>query len=137
MTDANNNIIWTSNKYVHHDLKFNSDEKSILVITSEVIKYKNLVVTSDCYSKRDLDKKKLSNWCAKDNIPELEKMGFNFKPKAFLNTFTSEKVNYEISHANSIYEIPQNIGSDTNPAFQAGNYIINLSVQRPRSESDK
>ncbi|MGZ3726929.1 MAG: hypothetical protein ACXWQQ_14085, partial [Pseudobdellovibrio sp.] len=70
------------------------------------------------------------SWCLSNNLEELEKDGFTFKPRLRQsNDFSkSIQIDHEISHGNSIYEIPDNALSDKIPAFRKGNFIVNLFI---------
>ena len=130
LRDKNNEVLWSSKEYAHHDLKFSRDEKSILVITAESIMFRNWRVKSDCFSKRDLANQTIYRWCLGDNIEKLEALGFRFKPEISEDTEyeTNRLINtkFEISHSNSIYEIPKNALSGKIAAFAEGNYLINI-----------
>ncbi|MEQ1722249.1 MAG: hypothetical protein ABL930_03675 [Pseudobdellovibrio sp.] len=124
--NKNTEKVWTSKEFIHHDVKFSTDEKTILLISSEIINYENAQVRSDCVSQRDLNNLIIHEWCLKDHITELSKLGFNMSKRPFKNNFTGEKVAFEITHTNSIYEIPENVTSKNNAAFSKGNFIVNL-----------
>lgn len=130
LRDPNGTVLWTSNEYAHHDLKFSRDGKSIIAITAESILLKNTRVKSDCFSKRDLTNKVIHRWCLGDNLPKLEELGFQFNPVVSddpeYETNKQIKTRLEISHANSIYEIPQNTLSGQNAAFAEGNFLVNI-----------
>lgn len=130
LRDKHNNILWTSNEYAHHDLKFSRDEKTFIVITAESVFYKNRRVKSDCFSKRDFDNRVLNRWCLGENIHNLEALDFHFNPAISDDSeYETNKLiisKFEISHANSIYEIPENSFSNDEPAFAEGNYLINI-----------
>lgn len=128
MIDRNDELLWTSYENAHHDLKFTNDQKAILLITSELIEFQNKKVRSDCFSKRDLNNKIIHQWCLSDNLKNLEKLGFKFYPNKGDPFAINELINteYEISHANSIYEIKKNDLSDKIEAFQEGNFLVNI-----------
>lgn len=130
LQDKNGIVLWTSNEYAHHDLKFSRDEKSFIVISAESVMFRKNRVKSDCFSKRDLANKPIYRWCLGDNTARLEALGFEFNPVISDDTeYATNKLfnsKYEISHSNSIYVIPKNSLSEKNPAFAEGNYLINI-----------
>ncbi len=130
LQDKNNEVLWTSHEHVHHDLKFTADQKAILLITAEVINFQGEEVKSDCFSKRDLNNRIISHWCLSENIDELIKLGFPITKLKIERVLSKDRaaVRFEISHANSIYEIPSNSISNKISAFQSGNYLVNLFV---------
>ena len=137
--DKNDEIIWTSNEYVHHDLKFSNDGQNILVISAEVISYKNLKSRSDCFSVRSRKNEIIHRWCVHDHLEDLNRLGYYIDSPRETDPLLPTKIAaapYEISHANSIYEIGENTRSHFDKAFEAGNYIVHLGgskilYQRP------
>lgn len=128
MIDAEGSTLWTAFENVHHDLKFTTDQTALLAITGEVIDYNGRPVRSDCFSKRDLKNAILAEWCLSNNINELEKLGFTIRIQLG-DAFAINPLIYateEISHANSIYEIPDSPLSERHPAFREGNYLVDL-----------
>lgn len=130
LIDVNDITLWSATEFVHHDLKFTNDKKSILAITSDLTEFQNSTVRSDCVSRRDLSNNVIRKWCLKDHLEELEQLGFRFEKKAIPrdHVITGLSADYEISHANSVYEIGPNSKSKIDPVFSEGNYIINLFV---------
>ncbi|MGZ3726930.1 MAG: hypothetical protein ACXWQQ_14090 [Pseudobdellovibrio sp.] len=126
--DKNDNLIWQSTEDVHHDIKFSKDQKSFLALSSDYMEFENETVRSDCFSKRDLNNKILFQWCLKDHLSELQKMGFDFKKEVNYTVLHDNRQPHknEISHANSIYEIEDNAMASQNQAFQKGNFIVNI-----------
>lgn len=131
LRDRDGSILWTSTEYAHHDLKFSRDEKSFLVITAESIDFRNKRVKSDCFAIRDLNNKPLYRWCLSDHVAQLESLGLHFNTVISDDTEeyqTNRLINskFEISHANSIYEIPKNRLSEKVAALAEGNFLINI-----------
>lgn len=128
LLDANDTVLWQSNDYVHHDLKLMNMQTEFLAITSEIIDYKNTKVRSDCFSRRNLQNKILHEWCLSKNIKKMEELGFDLTPRIRKNSSYTLKISIdkEISHANSIYEIPKNALEKTHEAFKAGNYLLHI-----------
>ena len=124
MTNSAGDTLWTAHENIHHDLKFSNDQKSLLLISGEVIEFKGRLVRSDCFSKRDLENKIIGEWCLSANIPQLEKLGFTIS--MWPNTWQPGYPTDEISHANTIYEIPANLLSEKYPPFREGNFLVDL-----------
>lgn len=126
--DKYDEALWTSNEYIHHDLKFSNDLSFLYMIQSKTEKINHKTVRSDCFSKRNYSNQILAEWCLSDHIDELLKMGFSFTPWAASQfpSWTSEFYDFEISHANSMYEIPDITGNTVDSAFSSGNFIINI-----------
>lgn len=128
MTDSSGNVLWSVTENVHHDLKFTDDQSGFLAISGEVIKYNGRPVRSDCFSKRDLKNTILAEWCVGKNIVVLEKLGFTIRTQPGDPSAINALVyaTEEISHANSIYEIPDTRLSERHPAFRKGNFLVDL-----------
>lgn len=129
LIDKNDVTLWSDRTaFAHHELIFTKDKKGFLTITSELVTFQNSIVRSDCVSKRDLNNKIVHEWCLKDHIEQLVKLGFKFKKKLFSKAaqFVGPDSEYEISHANSIDVIGPNSRSKSDPAFAEGNYLVNF-----------
>ncbi|MEQ1722377.1 MAG: hypothetical protein ABL930_04325 [Pseudobdellovibrio sp.] len=125
----NDQTLWKSTEVAHHKIDFTPDQKNILIMSSEVISQKGLRLRSDCFSVRDLNNKKIHEWCASKNLKVLGDLGFDMTALWDIegennNQYFAENVKKEITHANSFYQITEN--SNTHPAFRAGNYIVHL-----------
>lgn len=128
MADSAGNVVWTARENIHHDLKFTEDQNAFLAISGEIIQFDGKPVRSDCFSKRDLKNTILSEWCLGANIPQLKKLGFRLRTQPS-DAFAINQLVYaseEISHANSIYEIPDSKLSAKHPAFRKGNFLVDL-----------
>lgn len=129
MRDQHNNLLWNAVENAHHDLKFTNDQRHFLLTTSEVLEFENQLVRSDCFSKRTLENKIVSEWCLRDHLAQLRSLGFHFSAGEIRHTNRMKKfpdLASEISHANSIYEIEDNAMAEKIPAFKKGNYLIHL-----------
>ena len=120
--------IASGNFLTHHMIKYSNDGKSLLFVEAENTDFRGEQVKSDCFSRRDFDFKLQKQWCLKDHIEEMRQLGFEFNPTKTDNWETRYKslAGMEISHANSIHEIPDNSAAAKHPAFQKGNYLINV-----------
>lgn len=126
--DARDEVIWTATDHIHHQIKLTPDNEKLLIISSELMDYKKQKLRSDCFSVRNFKNEKEHEWCLKDHLDELKKIGFKFGPEPS-DTSTISPLIYakdEIVHANSIYQIQENSLASLNPAFQKGNYLVNF-----------
>ena len=114
--DRKDKLVWSEPLDVHHSLNFSENEEQIIAVHKEGFPLNGQRVKGDCVSVRDRSNRVLKQWCLKDHINELESLGYEFRPRP----------NMEISHTNSVYEIPPNARAATDPAFAPGNYVINL-----------
>ncbi len=128
LTDKDETVLWASHENVHHDLKFSNDQNSILLISSEIIDYDGQSVRSDCFSKRNLKNTILAQWCLSQNLKVIQRLGFTIRTQRADQFAITDLTNaeYEISHANTIYEIKKNRLSEKNEAFKEGNFLVDL-----------
>lgn len=126
--DREDRLIWSSNEVIHHMLKYSNDQKSFLAISSENIPLGERIVRSDCFSVRDLQNKKLHEWCLGAHLEEIKSLGFAIgQHQIMYPPFPKDqRVKFEISHANSIHEIEDNARGNFDPAFKKGNYLVNI-----------
>lgn len=129
LLDSKDNVIWSSKEFIHHDIKFTPDHKHWIGLLSELIEINGQRIRSDCAIKRDINNNSVGEWCLANHIEELEKLGLKQKAGYVFNNFLGQKFNQELSHANSIYEIPDNPNALKNKAFEKGNYIVNFFGQ--------
>ncbi len=120
-------ILWQSKEYIHHDLKFSKDETEIIAILGENFIYEQKKVKSDCVVVKDLNNNIKKKWCVSQNLSKLKDLGFNFDPLETIDIQSSlVPAGQELSHLNSVYEIEENRHSNYSQAFQTGNYILYL-----------
>lgn len=127
LVDKNDKVLWQSKEVAHHKLSFSHDQKKILIMSSEVFNHRNKITRGDCFSVRDLQNKKLHEWCVSKNMANLRKLGFNIDTTVKIsidNRFPGENAELEVSHANAFFEIAPN--SSKHPAFAPGNYLVNI-----------
>ncbi|MEQ1723945.1 MAG: hypothetical protein ABL930_12275, partial [Pseudobdellovibrio sp.] len=85
------------------------DKKSFLLMTSQIVTINNKKYRSDCFSKRDLNNIKIHEWCIGDHLKQLQELGFDYTKYwqiGVKSRYKDENVEFEISHANSFFEIP-------------------------------
>jgi hypothetical protein len=133
LINPHGNVLWKKKLYAHHQLKQDSDG-NFLLMTSEIVKYQNKDCRSDNLVIVGQDGKTLKEWKFFDHSEEIRKLLSSNSPMAqswlwigswFNDSFPSVKC--EVSHINSIYEIPENAMSKQLGAFKKGNYIVNSS----------
>lgn len=132
--DKLRNEVWSKTVGPHHQMNFSRDGQNFLIVGSGIkevsnktgkadkIRYDILYVldkkgntlkTFDFYERR--------NQFDADRLSQAEKRRLNPPgPKAIYKDST-----WELTHANSFYEIPENKLSKKYSAFTAGNYIVN------------
>lgn len=131
---ADMRILWEKPIETHHQMNLNLAGDRLLVMTSSVHKQKR--------SKIRYDKLLVLN------LKGREKAAFDFftHRKAIEQSLRSHKINqadlwwiapqlryhqdveWEFSHANSFYEIPENEAAKTDPRFKKGNYLVSINA---------
>jgi hypothetical protein len=123
---------WEKKINTHHQLNLSVDSKQILVMSSTVHKVKNKNIRFDNFIIYDFD----------GNI--IKQSDFFDHQKDLLSRTTPDKrqplpigeslkkhapgAELEFSHANSFYEIDENMLGKKHSAFKKGNYIININL---------
>ncbi len=135
LKDKNDIDIWSVDEAVSHEIIFSDDQKNILYISSEKMSFEGQDVRGDCFSKMDINGKRLARWCVSENTERLKELGFKISlrrlrpPLKYLKKkklYLWKELENEISHANSIFELPENPLAEQNKAFSKGNYLVNL-----------
>lgn len=119
-------VLWRQKLQVHHQLNLDNKKENLLLLTSSIHKSHGKRVRYDRIEARDLNGKLIKHFDFFDHVDELIKIAG--VPKTFDNPVDAPHhglPHHEFSHANSIYEIAGN--TSANPAFQAGNYIVNAN----------
>jgi hypothetical protein len=130
--DENGTTIWKLDIKTHHMFNLSHDKKTILAIGSEDIVVDNTLFRMDVLYRIDWSGKILSKWKVSENFPLLNQLiGLETKNTG-TGWFGRSKAKREISHANSIYEIPPNSLEKKLPAFSAGNVIVNLNTMHSK-----
>ena len=116
--DAKNRLIWKKNIHAHHSMRLSLDQKRILVLSSEVQAHGDIKIRSDV----------LLIMSKGGEILHSFKMSSLRNRMDIINVFDWDKTalpdaTHEISHVNSIYEIPKNLSK--HPALKEGNFVVN------------
>ena len=127
------NEVWSQKIYPHHQMNLSIDQNSILVLGSQTQKMKGPKKTEkvrfDVLYILNLDGKILQTFDFYKNKNQFNKLQWLNAEKRKHSQIGAKElysgVDWELTHANSFYEIPENTISATLPAFQKGNYIIN------------
>ena len=136
MYNSEGGLIWTRNINTHHQLNFESSQNQALVMTSKFHKYsiKNThpLVRFDRISVIDFNGLELKYFDFFEHRAHLSKaLGVKkINPVAIGNPHQLKAmpngVQFEHTHANSVYQIDDNSLNKSHPAFQKGNYIVNM-----------
>lgn len=128
--DSNLKVLWQKPVHVHHQINPSIDKKRVLVISSEIRDYLGKKVRFDVLKVFSRQGVLLNEWSLFDHRSKLIEW-LNWAPYRLMpfswDIGSYPKVKWEFSHVNSFYEIPQNEGVKANPAFAAGNFIVNAS----------
>lgn len=116
MYDAEDKILWSKPHFVHHQIKLSHDGQRILTLLFEL----KGDYREDIFAVMDLEGKILHRAKALDLFKDRLQFGLNE-----LSPWEKERFNakYEMSHFNSIDEIPKN--SSKLPFLKEGNIIVN------------
>jgi hypothetical protein len=116
-------VVWEIPGHFHHQINLSSDSKRILAISSKIINVMQIPVRQDHFVIVNLEGKILHEQIAREIFQQAGLMG---EPATIpLHLKEIFKVENEISHFNSFYEIPQLSGSDHPSYLKEGNYIVN------------
>jgi hypothetical protein len=128
--DNKGNLLWSIPGYFHHQMKLGQDKKRIYILGAKTNDFLGGKVRMDTVDSIDLENGK--------HVAQFEL--FNFlkelavDPTLSLHRGFFQKslfpYDFDLSHANSIFEIPENNLSNINPAFQKGNWLINIGMLR-------
>ena len=130
--DQNLEKKWSHKMHIHHQINKTSDG-DYLILTSSTISYIKQKMRFDKFviinSKGELTK----SYDLADHLELVDEAQILYKE--FYAPFNWDPVNsnladYEISHFNSFYEIPENQSSRNFPQLQAHNYIVNNPMCR-------
>ena len=128
--NTDGNLIWKKPIVVHHTINLCRDNSAVAVITSQnkMIDGKN--TRGDGFTILDLNGNTLYNWNVFDHYHELDPiLHFIREPVLHWEMMKKYFAPEEITHANSIYEIPDNSLSDKIGAFKKGNFIVSNLAQ--------
>lgn len=131
--DKLRNVLWSKSLHPHHQLNLSADKKNFLVLGSEVKKEKGPkkeeLVRYDVLYVISLTGEILHSFHFSKHASEFDKNSWNdARKRRFSKIGYSEfyqKIDWEMTHANSFYEIPENKINGQGDAFKKGNYIVN------------
>ncbi len=119
---ANSEVLWEITGNFHHQVNLSADANRIFTLSSEIRNEKNKKIRDDVLLILDINGKTIQKKRVTDFFSELglNSLGWSESPNIkFL------KADFETSHLNSFYEIPENTYSDSVPWMKKGNFIIN------------
>jgi hypothetical protein len=121
--------LWRKELNIHHGMRKSFDNKSILTMSSSPSSYNGGLTRFDSIlivSRKGKIEKEFSydkNLVKLRKSLGLKKINKNNNMPPLL--FKKKNLTAEISHLNSMYEIPKNKAAEKNSAFKSGNYIFN------------
>ncbi len=115
-------VLWELPGHYHHQINSGPENKSIFVLKSEIVVRAGKKVRDDVFVNLDLDGKVIHQSSA---MKILKQAGVSPTEYAEAEVLTRLQANYETSHFNSIYEIPENKYSKKYEWMRAGNIITN------------
>ncbi|MDZ4081696.1 MAG: arylsulfotransferase family protein [Bdellovibrionales bacterium] len=129
--DAHMKELWSLPTKAHHQINLSPDGRHILIIGSEAVlpdrKYGN--ARSDVLFVVDQKGKIQKRFSFYDNRKQFNQAAWkNAVERRFpmiWNLARFKEVKWEITHANSFYEIEAHTAEKTNPEFKKGHYIVN------------
>lgn len=126
----NGTIKWHRKMNVHHQLNLNLAGDKLLVLSTTVNKFEGKTARFDKLIVLGLDGKKQMSYDFYEHREEFMKLaprepGNILAKLKFRDPALPTEVEWEFSHANSFYEIPDNSAAAKNPAFAKGNFIVN------------
>jgi hypothetical protein len=118
-----NAVKWEIKGHFHHQVNFSTNKDKILALSSEIIEHQGLKQRADKFMVISLDGKILHQ---QTSAPLLEKFGLPaLRRPSSPQIQATLKVDHEMSHFNSFYEIPQ-IKLKNPPAYlKKGNFVVN------------
>jgi hypothetical protein len=126
--DNKNKILWSQAGYFHHRLTLSKDGTKIFTLSAKAHNFLGKKIRTDTAVAIDFNSGKvLAEFDIFDHLFELStEEQFHLRRASYQNSYFN--YDYETTHANSIFEIPQNSLSKKNAAFSEGNLLINPGV---------
>ncbi len=118
---ADKSVMWEKPFSVHHQMNLTPDGKRILVLAEEVRKQKDKIIRDDVFVILDLE----GNVVKKQGAFEILESAKLPSLMTELNEPSFENSQFESSHFNSIYEIPENVAKNKLTWAKPGNIIVN------------
>lgn len=140
--NANGTIRWHRKMNVHHQLNLNSAGDKLLVLSTTVNKFRGKFARFDKLVVLGLDGKEQMSYDFYEHRALFMKLAPR-RPDRILvkleyrDPALPKETEWEFSHANSFYEIPDNAAASKNPAFAKGNFIVNGLGRHTISVLDK
>lgn len=118
-----NEVVWEIKGHFHHQINLSEDKQKILALSSEISGESGNISRQDKLLILGLDGKILHQRLMADIMKEANSVSIYWILDPHMRTFFGN--GHEISHLNSMYEIPANKGYPKNSFLQKGNIIIN------------
>lgn len=123
LINKNSEVVWELKGHYHHQMNLSADKKRILALSSHVTKNKSGNLREDKFQIIDLNGKVIheqnaSALFSKRSVPPFSKV-LNRNLRDIVGAET------EISHFNSIYEVPSVSGKEHPAYIKEGNIVIN------------
>ena len=118
-----NEVKWELNGDFHHQLKLSNDERRILALSSESVKHANKEQLQDKVLVISLDGKVLHEVKADYLIREAGLKSLDWVLPSWMRAGTNAVT--ELSHFNSIYEVPRVTTGRGNSFFREGDLVVN------------
>ncbi len=115
-------VLWEKSGIFHHQMNLSADKKRILVLKSEIRVSSGKRIRDDFIEVFDLNGNLVHRVSAMDILKQAEVTPLHDQKAEILKRFSAD---YETSHFNSIYEIPDNTYADKIPWMKTGNIIVN------------
>jgi hypothetical protein len=126
MLDTEGKLLWHRDWQVHHQLNLDESKTHLLGLSKDQALFGKNLVTYDVAMVIGLDGEIIHRFSFFEHLRELE-AAFPSLVAQTERLGTGQIPAYKgFEHATSIYEIPENPYAKVNPAFRAGNYVINV-----------
>lgn len=112
---------WSSQDWVHHDLNVDETRKTIFAVVESTQMIDGIKTRRDSVVGFDFVGNRIFDWKVIDHQEEFFKIvGFRYTPREREND-----IGLEMSHLNSVQELPPNPVAKIIPAFREGNVLVN------------
>lgn len=129
----NGTLVWKKKQTIHHEI-FPTKRNTVYVLDKENHKYKNRDVGFDVILEYDIDGNEIWRWSFWENFVKLKKFHkkftLDFFQIPFLPDFAKRKERspwgcyYDYYHANSVFEIGENVLGEEDVRFKIGNLLV-------------
>lgn len=122
--DWNSNVIWKNRMFVHHDVEPLPDGTFWTIRREFARSYKSRNAIFDSLQRLSADGKTLEKWSTFDHLTELHRW---HAPSPLEKPATKNStIKYDYYHMNTVKVLPENLHSNKDKRFQAGNILICL-----------